>query len=67
MYECYKLTFERFIIDLESGERFKVEEPLIVQHVFDTTNGGCTYVLNSILERMKHEVLNRAYTVGVRE
>ena len=59
MVEVYRLTLSHYAIDEESGEKFKIDDPVVVQQVFDYRYGGVTIVLNHMLEQMKSLVLNQ--------
>ena len=59
MIEVYRLTLSHYAIDEESGEKFKIDDPVVVQQVFDHRYGGVTIVLNRMFEQMKSFVLNQ--------
>lgn len=63
MIEAYKLTFSHYAVDEESGKRIKLDEPIVVQQIFDRRYGGGTMVLNYMFEQMKSFVLKKASEV----
>lgn len=56
--EVYRLTLDHFIDN--DGKRSRLEEPLIVQMVYDRRYTPSAICLNSMIERMRDEVLKRA-------
>ena len=56
--EVYRLVLEHFADN--DGKRSRLEEPLIVQMVFDRRYAPPAVCLNSMIERMRDEVLKRA-------
>ena len=56
--EVYRLTLEHYMD--YSGERVRIEEPIVVQMVQIAINGVSAPVcLNMMLDRMKEEVIKR--------
>ena len=56
--EVYRLMLEHFIDD--DGERIRLEEPLVVQMAYDRRYMPSAICLNSMIDKMRDEVLNRA-------
>lgn len=57
--EVYRLTLEHLVID-NDGKRSRLEEPLVVQMIYDRRYTPSAVCLNSMIERMRDEVLKRA-------
>lgn len=56
--EVYRLTLDHFIDYGE--ERIRLEEPLVVQMIYDRSYAPSAVCLNSMIESMRDEVLKRA-------
>ena len=56
--EVYRLTLDHFID--YGGERIRLEDPLVVQMIYDRGQAPSAVCLNSMIERMRDEVLKRA-------
>ena len=56
--EIYRLTLSHFLESEE--ERIRIEEPLVVQMIFDRQYTSTAVCLNRMLDRMRDEVLKRA-------
>ncbi len=56
--EIYRLTLDHFINN--DGERIRLEEPLVVQMICDSSHTPQAICLNSMIERMRDEILKRA-------
>lgn len=56
--ETYRLTLDHFINN--DGERIRLEKPLVVQMIYDRRYTPPAICLNSMIERMRAEVLRRA-------
>lgn len=56
--EIYRLTLSHYLGDEE--DRIMIEEPLVVQMIFDRTFAPTPVCLNQMLDRMRDEVLRRA-------
>lgn len=56
--EIYRLTLSHYIESEE--DRIMVDEPLVVQMIFDRTYVPTPVCLNQMLDRMRDEVLRRA-------
>ena len=59
MYETYALRLDHYM-EAESGERCRLEEPLVVKMVIDKTARPFPVCLNRMLDMMRNEVLKRA-------
>lgn len=58
------LTFEAYTLVLKhsiwnKGEEHELEEPIAVRCMYDKTFGNPTYVINEMMDKMKHELLLR--------
>lgn len=58
--EVYRLTLDHFIDN--NGDKLRLEDPLVVQCIYDRryTYTPPAVCLNSMIERMRDEVLKRA-------
>lgn len=56
--EIYRLTLSHYFGDEE--DRIMIEEPLVVQMIFDRQYTPTPVCLNQMLDRMRDEVLRRA-------
>lgn len=56
--EIYRLTLSHYIESEE--DRIRIDEPLVVQMIFDRTYAPTPVYLNQMLDRMRDEVLRRA-------
>lgn len=59
MFECYELVLQHYMLDKESGERFRIEEPIGITQVFDRRYGGSPIIINRMFDEMKSHVLAR--------
>ena len=57
MNEIYRLRLDHFFDDGE--KRHQIEEPLVVSMTFDTTFMPASVCLNSMLDKMREEILSR--------
>ena len=57
MFEIYRLRLDHYIDDGE--KRHQIEEPLVVSMTCDTTFMPASVCLNSILDKMREEILSR--------
>lgn len=57
MIEIYRLTLDHYIDDGE--KRHQIEEPLVVAMMLDTTFKPASVDLNSMLDKMREEILRR--------
>ena len=53
MMEEYRLVLTHCAVDEETGERFRLDEPICVAQVFDRRYGGSPIILNRMLDEMK--------------
>lgn len=60
MDEIYRLRLDHFGMDMGSGERHKLEEPLIVEMILDRRYMPQAICLNNMMDMMKAELLRRA-------
>jgi len=56
--EIYRLTLSHYIESEE--ERIRIEEPLVIQMIFDRQYTPTPVCLNRMLDKMRDEVLKRA-------
>ena len=59
-----KLTFETYTLVLYHNilfgeEEQKVEEPIAIKYTVQLNEGSSSYMINEMMERMKHELLSR--------
>ena len=59
MDEVYRLRLDHFM-DMENGERHKLDEPLIVEMILDRRYMPQAICLNNMMDMMKAELLRRA-------
>ena len=59
MFECYELVLQHYMLNKESGERLRIEEPIAVMQIFDRRYGGKPIVINQMFDEMKSHVLAR--------
>ena len=59
MIELYQLRLEHCMVDDEGG-RHQLEEPLVVGMAADMRYHPTSFCINSMLERMREEVLKRS-------
>jgi len=57
-FEGYRLKLEHFIRDGE-GNNHRIEEPLVVQMLYDRTYGDRAVCLNRMLDQMRETMLNQ--------
>lgn len=62
--EIYRLALDHFISN--DGEHTRLEEPLVVQMIYDRRYTPSAICLNSMIDRMRAEILRRA-TKGAQE
>lgn len=58
MIELYQLRLEHCMVDDEGGHH-QLEEPLVVGMAADMRYHPASFCINSMLERMREEVLKR--------
>lgn len=56
--EVYRLTLDHFI-DI-NGERTRLEEPLVVQMIYDRSYTPQAICLNNMIDMMRDEILRQA-------
>lgn len=56
-FETYTLVLKHSILDGE--EEHELEEPIVVKHMTQLSIGNSTYMINEMMEKMKHELLIR--------
>ena len=57
MREIYRLTLSHYIVDDEFTERHKIDDPVVVEEVFDKRYINTPIILNRMLDEMKDYVL----------
>jgi len=57
MYEAYRLTLTHYLVVPESGEKIKLDDPVVVEQAFERRYAGSPIVLNRIFDEMKSYVL----------
>ena len=56
--EVYRLTLEHYMV-ANDGSKHRLEEPLVVQMIYDISFGGLPHLLNQMLDTMKNAVLEK--------
>lgn len=56
-FETYTLVLKHSLWDGE--EEHKLEEPIVVKHMAQLSIENPTYMINEMMDRMKHELLCR--------
>lgn len=56
--EVYRLTLDHFIDN--NGDKLRLDDPLVVQCIYDRSYAPPVICLNSMIERMCHEILKLA-------
>lgn len=54
-FEAYTLVLKHSIWD--GGKEYELEEPIAVRCMVETTFGDQTYIINEMMNKMKHELL----------
>ena len=57
MIEEYKLVLTHYAVNMTTGERIKLDEPLCIEQVFDRTYGGSPILLNHMFDELKSYAL----------
>lgn len=57
MFEAYRLTLTHYAVDKATGEKFRLDDPIAIEQVFDHRCGGSPIILNRMLDEMKSYVL----------
>ncbi len=57
-----KLTVETYTLSLKHSvwdgtKEFQLDEPLVIRYVVQLETGSAVYMINEMIDRMKHEVL----------
>lgn len=63
MIEAYRLVLTHYAVDEKTEERFKLEEPISVEQVYDRKyweHGGTPIVLNKMFDEMRAYILLKA-------
>ena len=56
-FEAYTLVLKHSIWDGE--EEHELEEPIVIKNMMQLSLGNPTYMINEMMEKMKHELLVR--------
>lgn len=56
-FETYTLVLKHSLWDGE--EEHELEEPIVVKHMTQVFRANSTYMINEMMDRMKHELLYR--------
>lgn len=59
MLEAYRLTLSHYAVSEDMSEKFKLDDPVVIEQVFDRRFGGSPVVLNRMLDEMKAFVLKK--------
>ena len=59
MIETYRLVLTHHMVDKETGERIKLDEPICTEYVIDHTYGGVPILLNRMFDELKAYTLSR--------
>lgn len=59
MIETYRLVLTHHMVDKETGERIKLDEPICTEYVIDHTYGGVPILLNRMFDELKSYALSR--------
>lgn len=57
MFEAYRLTLTHYAVDEATGEKFRLDNPIAIEKVFDRRHGGSPIILNRMCDEMKSYVL----------
>lgn len=57
--EGYRIELTHYIVDIETGKRIKLDEPIVVEQVFDRTHGGSPIILNRMFAELEKYLLER--------
>lgn len=57
MFEAYRLTLTHYAVNEITGEKFKLDDPIAIEQVFDRRYGGSPIILNQMFDEMKSYVL----------
>lgn len=56
MQEAYRLVLQHYIV-ADDGDRLRIDEPIVVEQIFDRTYGCTPVVINRLFDEMKHFTL----------
>ena len=56
--ETYRLTLEHYMV-ANDGRKHLLEEPLVVQMIYDLSFGGLPHLTNQMLDMMKNAMLDK--------
>lgn len=59
MFERYRIVLTHYIVDSDTGKKITLDEPVIIEQVFDRSYGSSPIILNRMLDEMKKYVLNK--------
>ena len=59
MSEEYRLVLTHYVVNEVTGERFRLDEPLCIEQVFDRRYGGSPIILNRMFDELKAYALDK--------
>jgi hypothetical protein len=59
MFEAYRLTLTHYAVNEVTGEKFKLDDPIATEQMFDRRYGGSPIILNRMFDKMKSYVLEK--------
>ena len=61
MFEAYRLTLTHYAVNEVTGEKFKLDDPIATEQMFDRRygGGGRPIILNRMFDEMKSYVLTK--------
>ena len=59
MFERYRIVLTHYIVDSDTGKRITLDDPVVIEQVFDRSYGSSPIILNRMLDEMKKYVLNK--------
>ncbi len=59
MVEVYRLELSHYMVDEETQERIRLEQPIYVEQVFGRRYDGSQIILNRMLDEMKRYILEK--------
>lgn len=59
MLEAYRLTLTHYAVNEVTGEKFRLDDPIVGEQTFDRRYGGSLIILNRIFDEMKEYVLTK--------
>lgn len=57
MFEAYRLTLTHYAVNEVTGEKFRLDDPICTEQMFDRRYGGSPIILNRMFDEMKSYVL----------